>query len=108
MVRSFLPFLNSTSTALDNMGVFVNENIPCNAFSTGGPIHFGRATSRCSNMATPTILVHEFGHSLHNTLAGRLFDPSFSEGFGDALAALVTRQPCLGPGMVPSSESLPA
>ena len=104
-VRSFLPFLNSTSTALDNMGVFVNENISCNAFSTGGPIHFGRATSQCSNMATPTILVHEFGHSLHNTLAGGSFDASFSEGFGDALAALVTRQPCLGPGMFPGSET---
>ena len=104
-VRSFLPFLNSTSTALDSMGVFVNENISCNAFSTGGPIHFGRATSQCNNMATPTILVHEFGHSLHNTLAGGSFDASFSEGFGDALAALVTRQPCLGPGAVRGSET---
>ena len=104
-VRSFLPFLNSTSTALDSMGVFVNENISCNAFSTGGPIHFGRATSQCNNMATPTILVHEFGHSLHNTLAGGSFDASFSEGFGDALAALVTRQPCLGPGAFRGSET---
>ena len=46
-------------TSRHSMGVFVNENISCNAFSTGGPIHFGRATSQCNNMATPTILVHE-------------------------------------------------
>ena len=74
-VRSFLPFLNTTPTALDSMGVFVNENIPCNAFSTGDPIHFGRATSQCNNMATPTVLLHEFGHSLHDALASRCSTP---------------------------------
>jgi hypothetical protein len=103
-VRAFLPFLNSTPTGLNGIAVSVNENIPCNAFSTGSSIHLGRAVSACNNMATPTIVLHEFGHSLHFTLAAGSVDAGFSEGFGDALAALITEQPCLGPGMFPGSS----
>ncbi len=102
-VREVLPFLDASPTVLNEIRVFVNENISCNAFSTGDTIHFGRATSSCNNMATATIVVHEFGHSLDAVLGG-LADASYSEGFGDALAALVTEQPCLGPGRFRSSE----
>ena len=49
-------------------------------------------------MATPTVILHEFGHSLHAVLATDEFDAAYSEGFGDALAVLVTEQPCTGPG----------
>ena len=103
-VRQFLPFLDTTPNHLDAIDVFVNEDIPCNAFSTGDSLHFGRATTFCNNMATPTIVVHEFGHSLHGVLAIDQFDGAYSEGFGDALAALVTEQPCVGPGAFRTSE----
>jgi len=102
-VRARLPFLNGGSF-LNGFRVFVNENIPCNAFSTGDSTHFGRAAGGCNNTATPTVLVHEFGHSLHALLRGDRFDEAYSEGFGDALAGLVTEQPCVGPGFVTSSD----
>lgn len=103
--RAFLPFLNARATALDGLGVVVNENRPCNAITASGSLHFGRATPFCNNMATPTVVLHEFGHALHGTLAGGSIEPAFSEGFGDAIAALVTEQPCLGPGVSPTSAA---
>jgi hypothetical protein len=103
--REFLPFLNTSPTVLDGLDVVVNEIRPCNAASTGRSIHFGRATSSCNNMATPTIVLHEFGHALHAAISGGALDLAFSEGFGDAVAALITEQPCQGPGMVLGSPA---
>jgi hypothetical protein len=95
--RDFVPSLNGAATALDGMQVFVNAaGLDCNAFSDGSSITTGRAGGPCANTATPTIVVHEFGHVLHFAFAEDVFDAAFSEGFGDAVSAFVTGDTCIG------------
>ena len=103
-VRTYVPSITGAGTALDGLRVRVNRsNLECNAFTDGVEITIGRGGSHCANMATPTIVVHELGHVVHVALLQGHFDAAYSEGFGDALAAFVTGDPCLardqlGPG----------
>lgn len=101
--RDRVPALDAILGRLD---VQVNANLPCNAFSAGGLITFGRAGAPCRNMATPTVIAHEFGHEVHLALAGGAIDVSYSEGFSDALSTLVTDQPCVGVDFVGAGSCL--
>jgi hypothetical protein len=104
-VRGYLPSLNTRLTNLDNLSVLTNQDgLECNAFAAGGLIVFGAAGVGCNNFATATVVAHEFGHELHLAFMQDEFDSNYSEGFGDALAALVTGQPCLAPGAFTGSE----
>lgn len=104
-VRRVLPFLNDAGSPLDSIAVFVNVNDQCNAFSTGAEIHFFRSGAVCNNTAFSDIIVHEFGHSVHFAVGNGVFDGAYSEGFGDALSAVVTGQPCMGRGFFIGSDT---
>lgn len=74
-----------------------NVNIAglCNAFWNGSSINFYRAGGGCPNTAYADVVLHEYGHGV-DARQGGILDGGYSEGFGDALAILGTRQSCLG------------
>ena len=78
----------------------VNEPDTCNAFYAPGQrrLNFFRAGGGCRNTAEATIVAHEYGHFVDDTFGG-ITDDGLSEGWGDLLACLSTRQPVIGPDM---------
>lgn len=80
---------------LDRLETNVNIDAACNAFWDGFSINFFRSGGTCPNTAYSDVVLHEYGHGVDDRLGG-IQDGGYSEGFGDALAILVTRQPCLG------------
>jgi hypothetical protein len=73
----------------------VNINSTCNAFWSGSSINFFRAGGGCPNTAYPDVVLHEYGHGIDQSKGG-ILDGRYSEGFGDSMAILGTRQPCVG------------
>ncbi|UIJ91439.1 hypothetical protein Q1M62_00520 (plasmid) [Sinorhizobium meliloti] len=75
----------------------VNINSTCNAyyFPSQVTINFFRAGGSCPNTAYSDVVLHEYGHAVDHA-KGDILDGGYSEGFGDALAILGTRQSCLG------------
>lgn len=105
--RTFAPelaFLN------EELSARVNIDDSCNAFSDGLTINFFRAGNGCANTGRlADVIYHEFGHSLHqqSIIPGvGSFDPSFSEGLADFLAAAITRDPGMGRGFFFNDEPL--
>ena len=82
-------------TDLPNLPTNVNVNGSCNAFWNGSSISFFRAGGGCPNMAYSDVVFHEYGHGV-DARKGNILDGGYSEGFGDALAVLGTRQSCVG------------
>lgn len=82
-------------TALANLPVRTNINAACNAFWDGRSLNFFRSGGGCPNTAYSDVVLHEFGHGV-DAANGGIVDGGYSEGFGDALAVLGTRQSCLG------------
>jgi hypothetical protein len=82
-------------SALPNLTVRTNINATCNAFWDGSSINFFHAGNGCPNTAYSDVVLHEFGHGV-DAANGGIIDGGYSEGFGDSLAALGTRQPCVG------------
>ncbi|HET6324157.1 MAG TPA: hypothetical protein VFG04_05615 [Planctomycetaceae bacterium] len=83
----------------------VNINQSCNAFfsSADVSINFFHGGNGCQNTAYSDVVVHEYGHGIDHSFGGihpgadgEVGGSAYSEGFGDALAALVTRQPLVG------------
>ena len=62
---------------------------------TASSINFFQAGGGCPNTAYSDVVLHEYGHGVDARLGG-ILDGGYSEGFGDALALIGTRQPCLG------------
>ena len=83
------------ATALADLPTQVNIADSCNAFWNGSSINFFQAGGGCPNTAYSDVVLHEYGHGVDARL-GRILDGGYSEGFGDALALIGTRQPCLG------------
>ena len=75
----------------------VNLDDTCNAGFNGADvsINFFRAGNGCLNTAFSDIVLHEYGHAI-DFVHGGILDGGYSEGFGDALAILVTQQPLVG------------
>jgi hypothetical protein len=67
----------------------------CNAYWNGSSINFFKAGGACPNMAYADVVLHEYGHGI-DAAKGGILDGGYSEGFGDAVAILGTRQSCLG------------
>jgi len=80
---------------LANLPTNVNINSTCNAFWNGSSINFFRAGGGCPNMAYSDVVLHETGHGI-DAMKGGILDGGYSEGFGDSMAILGTRQPCVG------------
>ncbi len=73
----------------------VNINSTCNAFWNGSSINFFRAGGGCPNTAYSDVVLHETGHGI-DAMKGGILDGGYSEGFGDSMAILGTRQSCVG------------
>lgn len=93
LARSILDPLPGAPFA--NLPTRVNLNNTCNAFWNGSSINFFRAGAGCPNTAYSDVVAHEYGHGI-DSWRGGIVDGGYSEGFGDAMALLLTRQPCVG------------
>ncbi len=82
-------------TDLPSLPTNVNINGQCNAFWNGSSINFYKAGGNCPNMAYSDVVAHEYGHGI-DARKGGILDGGYSEGFGDAMAILLTRQSCVG------------
>ena len=80
---------------LPGLKVRTNINQNCNAFWDGSSINFFKAGSGCPNTAYSDVVMHEYGHGI-DAVKGGIVNGGYSEGFGDAVAVLATRQPCVG------------
>jgi hypothetical protein len=74
----------------------------CTAMFDESPQHLiflragrGIQDEECPNTAYQDLVFHEYGHAVDYWRGGTQ-DAGYSEGFGDALAILATRQPCFG------------
>ncbi len=81
--------------SLANLPVRTNINPTCNAFWDGSSLNFFRAGGGCPNTAYSDVAMHEFGHGV-DAANGGIANGGYSEGFGDCVAVLATRQPCVG------------
>ena len=80
---------------LPGLPVLTNINDTCNAFWNGSSINFFKAGNGCPNTAYSDVVMHEYGHGI-DAVKGGIVNGGYSEGFGDAMAVLATRQPCVG------------
>lgn len=87
------PILDPTDLAA--LPTNVNINSTCNAYWNGSSINFFKAGSGCPNTAYSDVILHEYGHGIDSSKGG-IVDGAYSEGFGDSMAILGTRQPCVG------------
>jgi hypothetical protein len=97
------PFLPGTLSKLANNEVHVNINETCNAFWNGADnsLNFFKSgdssdgSAHCVNSAYCDVACHEFGHGVDAEF-GEILDAAYSEGFGDSLAILITRDSVVG------------
>ena len=82
------------------LDVTVNAPDSCNAWYDPGQrrLTFLRAGGGCRNSAEATVVAHEYGHFVDDTFGG-IVDEGLSEGWGDLLACLSTKQPVIGGDM---------
>jgi hypothetical protein len=83
------------TTPYKNLPTRVNINQQCNAFWNGSSINFYKEGTNCVNSAYSSVVLHEYGHGVDHWRGG-IVDGGYSEGYGDAVAILVTRSACLG------------
>ncbi len=97
-------FLLASGITGEQLGgpVDVTVNLPgsCNAYYVPGQrrLNFLRAGGGCHNSAEATIVAHEYGHFVDDVFGG-ITDDGLSEGWGDLLVCLSTRQPVIGPDL---------
>src|SRR5262249_5321323 len=75
----------------------VNIDDTCNAFFDPNEhtLNFFKAGDGCANSAYCDVACHEFGHAVDDQFGG-ILDGGYSEGFGDSLAMLITRDSVIG------------
>jgi hypothetical protein len=66
-----------------------------NAFWDGFALNFFRSFQGFQNTAYCDIILHEYGHAVDSKLQG-IHSRGYSEGFGDTITILMTRQPIVG------------
>lgn len=90
-------FLPAGPTRLDDLPTNVNLDDTCNAFfdPTDHTLNFFHAGDGCMNTAYCDVACHEFGHAVDDVF-GDILDGGYSEGFGDSLAILITRDSIIG------------
>ena len=86
-----------TNVSLARLVVNVNIDETCNANFNQVDIslNFFKSGDNCANTAYSDVIMHEFGHAIDDSNGG-ILDNAYSEGFGDAMALLVSQQPCVG------------
>jgi hypothetical protein len=74
----------------------VNYGLACNAYYLFNSMVFYRAGGGCQNMATPTVIAHEWGHGLDDRYGGISQTNGLSEGWGDIVSMYLTDDPVVG------------
>jgi subtilisin-like proprotein convertase family protein len=82
----------------------VNLSSTCNAHWDGSTINFYSGDSQCANTGLISdVVYHEWGHGLDDNTGG-IADGAFSEGYGDIMSMLQTRDHVLGIGFQLNGE----
>ncbi len=83
----------------------VNKRDTCNSYYDGSSINFFKSGGGCLNSAYDTLIFHEYGHFIDDSIGG-ITDGALSEGWGDIMAMYVSGQPSFGEGFfgTPGSE----
>lgn len=102
-VHNFL-VANGMDPALFGAPLPTNTNLNdiCNAFYDPGArnINFFHSGGGCNNSAIDTVIVHEYGHFVDD-FNGGIQDGALSEGWGDLLACLWSKQSVVGFDLFP-------
>jgi len=105
-VADYLPAHPDKLTALPT---HVNIDDTCNAFydPTEHTLNFFRSAggSNCPNTAYCDVAFHEYGHGVDDQFDG-ILDGGLSEGFGDAMAILFTKDSIVGRDFFKKGEHL--
>jgi hypothetical protein len=104
-VREYLPERPSKILGLKT---HVNINDSCNAYYDRSELtlnFFRSGGKECPNTSYRDVIFHEYGHAVDDELGGVLDGP-YSEGFGDALAMLLTRTPIVAQDFYGPSKHL--
>jgi hypothetical protein len=90
-------FLANNDDRLRSLPTHVNIDETCNAFFDPNEhtLNFFKSGDGCVNTAYCDVACHEFGHAVDDQFGG-ILDGGYSEGFGDALAILITRDSVIG------------
>ena len=93
-VKDFLP---SNADRLVSLPTHVNIDESCNAFFDPNEhtLNFFKSGDGCATSAYCDVACHEFGHAVDDQF-GDILDGGYSEGFGDSLAMLITRDSVIG------------
>lgn len=102
-VRHFLE-ANGMDPALFGAPLQTNTNLNdiCNAFYDPGArnINFFHSGGGCNNSAIDTVIAHEYGHFVDD-FNGGIINGGLSEGWGDTLACLYSKQSVVGFDLLP-------
>jgi hypothetical protein len=95
--RFVADFVVDRDDRLRGLPTHVNIDDTCNAFfdPNSHTLNFFKAGGDCLNSAYCDVACHEFGHAVDDQFDG-IEDGGYSEGFGDALAILITRDSKIG------------
>ncbi|HMG21190.1 MAG TPA: hypothetical protein VK607_07745, partial [Kofleriaceae bacterium] len=105
-VRNFLE-ANGMDPMLFGAPLNTNTNLndTCNAFYDPGArdINFFHSGGGCNNSAIDTVVAHEYGHFVDD-FNGGITNGGLSEGWGDLLACLYSKQSIVGFDLLPGQE----
>jgi hypothetical protein len=91
-------------TALDiAIPVYTGASGSCNAWFDGSALNFYSAGGGCANTAYSTVMSHEYGHFIVQSLG--LAQLSFGEGYGDTNAFMVWNDGVIGRGFTAGNPS---
>jgi hypothetical protein len=90
-------FVKNNDNRLRELPTHVNIDQTCNAFFDPNEhtLNFFKAGDGCASSAYCDVACHEFGHAVDDQF-GDILDGGYSEGFGDSLAILITRDSIIG------------
>lgn len=100
-IRDFLIANGVPAEDLVTITANANVNDACNAFFSPAELSLNLFQAgevfgtKCNNTAEETIIYHEYGHFVDHQFGG-IIDGGLSEGWGDLIACLATKQPGTG------------
>lgn len=80
----------------------VNIGLTCNAYFDGSSINFYQAGGGCANTSYGSVVSHEYGHFIVQTLG--LGQGGFGEGFSDTMSMMIYDTPIIGEGFLDSGD----
>lgn len=102
-----MPYASDVSWVSGRSPSNVNMDDVCNAYFDGRSVNFYVEGGGCANTGLiADVNYHEWGHGLHYySLLSGTFDGSYSEGYSDTVAFLMTLDSTIAPGFITSNGS---